>query len=198
MNDIRKDDEKAYLLYQKAVELDPDHANNIGNYATFLTTKLKDFDKAEELYQKAIALAPNHISNLANYSYLLITHKTAKAAQLVHQYTQRIIKTNKSEPTQDLAEAILYAYLGYELFPTTIKSNPLPRLKSIIKIGFERGSWSFEHMFEVVLPDFSNEKQKFYRALGDAILDGAKVSELETFDEWTDCQEIDVFADFEE
>lgn len=195
---IRKNYNKAEEFFRKSIELDPNHAGITGCYADLLSTIREDYDKAEALYQKAIELDPNDANCLANYSYLLTTHKTAKAAQLVNQNTQHIIKTTKPEPTQALAEALLYACLTYELFPETIKTNPLPRLKSLINIGFERGDWNFEHLFDAVLPDLNDEKQKFYRALGDAILDESNVKLLENFTEWKDCEKIDVFADIED
>lgn len=205
LNNVRKDYDKADEVYQKATTLDIDDTTDIheyvaiiNNYASFLQTIRKDYKKAEALYKKSIELDANDKNSLANYSCLLITHKTAATARLVNQYTQNIIKITEPEPTQALAEALLYTCLGYELFSETIKSTPLPRLKNLINIGFERGDWSFEHMFDVVLPDLSDKKQNFYRSLGNAILDETKVHLLKNFTEWKDCEEIDVFADFED
>lgn len=197
VDDIRKDYNKAEELYQKAIELDPNDSNNNSLYAIFLHTIRKEYDKAETLYQKAIELDPSEPNNLANYFCLLTTQKAAQASQQANQFIKRIIKITRPKPMQVLAEALLYSCLGYELFPEIVKIPALPRLKNLIKVGFERGEWSFEYLFDVVLPDLSDEKQKFYRALGDAILDEQKVSDLEKFRAWTDCEEVDFFADFD-
>lgn len=194
----QKDYDKTEALYRKAIEINKKDDNLIENYAIFLDYIRKDYDTAKALYQKSIELKSVNANIFANYSCLLIKQKNIENIKSVYQYTQHIIKTTKPQPTQALAEALLYTYLGYELFSEAIEPNPLPRLKNLISIGFERVDWNFEHMFEIVLPDLGNEKQNFYRALGDAILDETKVSELEKFSEWRDCQEIDVFADFEE
>lgn len=198
LEERRNDYNKAEAHHKKAIELDSNNEHNVSNYAIFLHTIRKDYKKAETFYQRAIELAPNDANNLANYSCLLITNKSVKNAKLANQYAQHIIKATKPEPTQALAEALLYAYLGYELYPKTIKTSLLPRLKKLIQIGFERGDWSFENLFDAVLPHFHDEKQNFIRALGGAILDENKINELENFTEWKDCEEMDVFADFED
>ena len=41
-----RDYDKAEEYYQRAIEADPKHANNLGNYATFLWKHRQDYDKA--------------------------------------------------------------------------------------------------------------------------------------------------------
>lgn len=194
---IRKDYDKAEKLYQKAVELAPNNSTIIGNYATFLQSVRKEYKKADDLYKKSVELDPDNLNALANYSSILITQKTEKCAQSVYLNTLHIIKTIKPERTQTLAESLFYSILANELFPEVIGTNFLPQLKNLIKGGFERSDWCFKFTLGAVLSDFTADKQNFYRALSEAILDEAKVSELEQFEEWRNCTEIDVFTAFD-
>jgi Tfp pilus assembly protein PilF len=50
---------------------DPNHANNLGNYAVFLQNKRQNFDRAEEFYKRAIEADPNHANALRNYASFL-------------------------------------------------------------------------------------------------------------------------------
>jgi tetratricopeptide (TPR) repeat protein len=67
----RKDDARAEEYYLKALAADPNHANNLGNYASFLKNQRKDDARAEEYYLKAIAAEPNHANTLGNYASFL-------------------------------------------------------------------------------------------------------------------------------
>ena len=71
----RKDYDKAEEYYRRAVEADPNHANNLGNYATFLKNQRKDYDKAEEYYRRAVEADPKHATNLGNYANFMRSAK---------------------------------------------------------------------------------------------------------------------------
>ena len=68
---VRGDHDQAEQMYQRALAADPDHANNLGNYAIFLTTVRGDHDQAEQMYQRALAADPEHANNLGNYANFL-------------------------------------------------------------------------------------------------------------------------------
>ena len=53
------------------MELDPNSANKIGNYARFLTNIRKKYDQAEEYYKKAIKLDSNNVNNIGSYALFL-------------------------------------------------------------------------------------------------------------------------------
>ncbi len=61
----------AEQYYEKAIELAPDNASILGNYALFLKKIRKDYDKAEEYYKKALEIDPKHANNLANYALFI-------------------------------------------------------------------------------------------------------------------------------
>lgn len=59
---------------EKAVALDPLHANNHCNFGLFLSEEKNNFEVAEKMYQKALYIAPKHCNSLYNYAVMLDTH----------------------------------------------------------------------------------------------------------------------------
>ncbi|MCH8070142.1 MAG: tetratricopeptide repeat protein, partial [Candidatus Marinimicrobia bacterium] len=55
LSGIRKEYDKAEELYKKAIELDPDSANKIGNYAKHLIAR-REIEDAKSTIQKAFEL----------------------------------------------------------------------------------------------------------------------------------------------
>ncbi len=72
---------KAFEQYEKALKIIPDHANNLSNYGTALTSlaKLKNdenlFNKAFEQYEKALEINPYETYNFACYYFQLKTRR---------------------------------------------------------------------------------------------------------------------------
>lgn len=97
-------------------------------------------------------------------------------------------------PSQAVAEALLYDCLRSELM-TGSAGAMLARLKGVLAMGYERGSWDFSAMFDVVLPKLEPAKQAFYSALGAAILDADRIGELDSFEVWRATIAADPFAD---
>ena len=65
------DPASALMLYEEAVEADPEQPGILGNYAVFLARDRKDFDRAEAIYERALAADPDHANNLGNYALFL-------------------------------------------------------------------------------------------------------------------------------
>ena len=76
---MRGEHDRAEDLYERAIAADPDNANNLGNYATFLTDVRGEHDRAEDLYEQAIAADPDKANNLGNYATFL--HRRARRAR---------------------------------------------------------------------------------------------------------------------
>ena len=68
-------------MNKKALELNPNHANNNGNYAIYLHTVAKDYKKAEKYYKKALALDSHHINNVKNYELFLLDKENKKKSR---------------------------------------------------------------------------------------------------------------------
>ncbi len=191
----RKDYDAAEALYKKALDLDPSHANNTGNYASFLVNPRKDYDAAEALYKKALALDPSDANTVTNYASLLLIRGDSSSLAMSESLIQRAITLWAGAPSQALAEALLYGSLLHEL----LKASPdtiLARLKALLAMDYPRDNWDFSAVFEAVLPKIEPENVALYRALGVAILDGAKVSALDAFERWRRIDPTDPFQDF--
>lgn len=67
----RKEWDEAEALYRRAIEVDPNHATNLGNYALLLTDVRNAYDEAEALYRRAIEAGPKDANNLGNYANFL-------------------------------------------------------------------------------------------------------------------------------
>ncbi len=193
--DQRKDYDAAEALYKKALELDPSHANNTGNYASFLANPRKDYNAAEALYKKALELDPSNANNTGNYASLLLIRGDSSSLAMSESLIQHVITLSAGAPSQALAEALLDGSLLHEL----LKASPdtiLARLKVLLAMDYPRGNWDFSAVFEAVLPKIEPENVALYRALGVAILDGAKVSALDAFERWRRIDPTDPFQDF--
>jgi tetratricopeptide (TPR) repeat protein len=53
------------------LSIDPENANNTGNYALFLENTRKNYDEAEKYYLKALSINPEHGNNNGNYALFL-------------------------------------------------------------------------------------------------------------------------------
>ena len=84
--------DEAEKYYLNAIEADPKHANNLGNYATFLWKHRQDYDKAEEYYQRAIEADPKHVNTLGNYANFLWKHR--QDYDKAEEYYQRAIEAD--------------------------------------------------------------------------------------------------------
>lgn len=81
------------------------------------------------------------------------------------------------------AEVLLYLALIARL-DGGAASQPLGCLKSVVTAGYGRISWSFAALFASVLPRIPEAERALFEAVGAAVLDPAKVTELERFPEW--------------
>ncbi|MEM9023717.1 MAG: hypothetical protein AAGB22_08240, partial [Bacteroidota bacterium] len=69
--DFRDDADQAEVYYKRAIEADPNQANNLGNYAIFLKVIRQDFDQAEEYYRRATENDPNNAERIGSYAFFL-------------------------------------------------------------------------------------------------------------------------------
>lgn len=144
------------------------------------------------MYKKALELDPNNANYSANFASLLLSKGEAAAIQQVEPLVRKVISLAAGEPSQAVAEALLYGCLSSELSSGT-SGNGLGGLKNVLSRGFERGSWDFSAVFESVLPKIAPERQDMYRAIGDAILNPDKLPALEECSLWRDTPATDPF-----
>lgn len=73
-NQLKKHDESD-AAYDKSLELNPNNAGVLNNYAYFLSLRNKNLEKAEEMSKKANALQPNSSSFQDTYGWILYQMK---------------------------------------------------------------------------------------------------------------------------
>ncbi|KAF3795589.1 hypothetical protein EJ110_NYTH00202 [Nymphaea thermarum] len=84
--DIEPDDPTTYfrtqLVYQKAIEENPDNPLLLSNYAQFLYVVVHDHDRAEEYFQRAVRAQPPDAEALSRYAnFLWLARKDITAAE---------------------------------------------------------------------------------------------------------------------
>jgi tetratricopeptide (TPR) repeat protein/cellulose biosynthesis protein BcsQ len=103
--------DKAEEFYKRTIEVDPKNANNLMDYANFLSAVRKDHDKAADLYKHAVRADPNAnvLRNYANFlSDIRKDHDTAET------FFKRAIEAN---PTH------AYNLGDYAIFLSKIRGN---------------------------------------------------------------------------
>ena len=84
--------EAAELFYQRAVQVNPKHANNLGNYADFLEHRRGELDAAESFYRRAIEADPENATNLGNFA-LFVKNRRADL-ELAEALFNRAVKAD--------------------------------------------------------------------------------------------------------
>ena len=188
--DQRKDYARAEEYYLKSLAADPNRAITLGNYANFLKTHGKDDAQAEEYYLKALAIDPKHANNLCNYVQFLIgCGRFAEATPLVHRAWAQLLDLSEMG-VQEVAFSrwLLTVLAGMDGQPV------LGRLKTVLQVGNYRAPWNFDAMLAACLPKLTEEQGKLARKLAAAILDKAKVAELDDEPSWRLVQPIPLNA----
>ncbi|KGO04766.1 tetratricopeptide repeat protein, partial [Porphyromonas gulae] len=99
--------------YKQALEVDPNHANTLGNYAVFLNDIRHDYDQAEAYYKRALEVDPKSANKLGNYAHFLITCRGdfKRADSLIRQAFESADNNEGMKPL--LAELWFYRYAHY-------------------------------------------------------------------------------------
>ncbi len=106
-------------LYQRAVQIDETHPNNMCNYGLFLSEEKHDYKKAEEMYIKVLAILPDHTNTLYNYGVMLDSHLNRKE-EAESMYRDAV----KSSPRQPFALYNLAVLLEERLNTMTVSNDP--------------------------------------------------------------------------
>jgi Tfp pilus assembly protein PilF len=96
-----------YKLFKEALEHDPTHSTNIGNYALFVhKSKSGAVQVADELFQRAIQAHAVQPRNLANYATFL--WKTHAEPLRIEQYFERAVDADPA------SASALVQYAAYQ------------------------------------------------------------------------------------
>jgi tetratricopeptide (TPR) repeat protein len=178
---VRKDYDEAERLYRRVLELDPNEGSITGNYANFVYEVRKDYDEAERLYRRALELEPNHPIITGNFAQFLSgIGRLDEAYELAVRACQLLAKAPSGSNTAEVA------FTRWLLDRASARngSPALGRLKTVLRVGFERSRGSFDHLLATLLPSCPEDERVLGQKLADAILDETKVGALETEPLW--------------
>ena len=111
--------DKIDKLYQRAVQIDQTHPNNMCNYGLFLSEERHDYKTAEEMYIKVLAILPDHSNTLYNYGVMLDSHLNRKE-EAETMYRRAV----KASPRQPFALYNLAVLLEERLNIMTVLNDP--------------------------------------------------------------------------
>jgi len=94
---VRKDVEKATLLYEEVLKIDPKHCMALGNLA-MLKHQIGQFEESYTLYEKSISLYPNHATVLASFANLIKIWK--KDYVRSKQFFEKAIHASSQDDTE--------------------------------------------------------------------------------------------------
>ncbi len=76
-----KDYEKSDKEFDKALELDPNNAGILNNYAYYLSLRKQNLEKAERLSKHSLELTPNNVSYIDTYGWILYQEQKYEEAK---------------------------------------------------------------------------------------------------------------------
>ena len=186
MYKVHKDHDEAERLFRRALELDPGNARHTGNLAAFIADIRKNHDEGERLYRRALELDPEHAANTSNFAELLLVRGRFDECKQVLRRAWSLARDDEG--------LVPGAVLLYWCLVTRAEDRDdapgLGRLKALLQAGFVRMTGSFADMLAAVEPRLSADDKRLYPALAEAILDDAKVCELDQFGRWTEIEPI--------
>jgi tetratricopeptide (TPR) repeat protein len=120
-NDIKE----AQNLYNKILEIDPNHSQALNNIAVIFT-KLKDYQKAKDCFEKAIKINPNYADAHYNLGNIF---KSLRESQKAKDCYEKVIEINPNYSSAHYNLGVIYQGLGEnqkakECFEKAIEINP--------------------------------------------------------------------------
>ncbi|WP_315218009.1 tetratricopeptide repeat protein, partial [Actinomyces dentalis] len=202
--------DQAEAMFGRAIDADPNHANNLGSYAIFLKNVRREYDQAEAMFGRAIDADPNHADNLGNYAIFLknVRHEydQAKAmyeraieanpnhANTLGNYSQLLFATGRDKtaialvtralPLASTDEKPLVAECRFYLFAHSPehRRESGENLRDLLAAGVTTGSWSFEPNLERLRRE-KDPRYDLVRDVADALSSG-DTQTLESRGEW--------------
>lgn len=119
----------AFLAYDNALQLEPDNALTLNNYAYFITLHGTDLDKARRLSETAILLERDNPTYLDTYAWILYQQKDYEKA--LEQQKEAI---TIAEEHPDYISAELYDHLGDIYFRMNQPEDALQAWKKALEL----------------------------------------------------------------
>lgn len=149
-------------------------ADDLGNYANFLTDVRGDHDGAERLYKRALELQPDHANNLGNYAEFLFVRGRGDEAV---EYLGKAFAAVQGKPS--VVPLHFYACaLSRHRYPSS-----LSELKALLKEGARQSGNDLDAVVRFIR-ESGDEHADFIAALADVVSDKAEIATLEKFAPW--------------
>ena len=175
----RKEMDEAEKFFKRAIEADPNHANNLGNYAGFLKNERKEMDEAEKFFKRAIEADPNGANHLGNYAgYLLALGNVKDGLAAVRR---AMSSTDLNQNVVLLTELHFYRLAHGSAKDRT---DALDSLRELIEAGVRSPGWDFAGNIRQAQAT-GHPHVPFLEAVASVVTDRADPSTLDSFDEWT-------------
>ena len=173
LTDVRDNHDEAEKYYKRAIEADPNNANNLGNYANFLHNVRGNHDEAEKYYKQAIEADQNHANNLGNYAVFLTdvrgNHDEAEKyykraleadpnnASNLGNYAEFLLRHDPDHAAEYVARAIaagdettdlVLSVAQYLVTVTEQRQTILRRIRNLIENGITHSRWKFDELLQ--------------------------------------------------
>ena len=197
-------------MFGRAIDADPNNANNLGNYATFMWTIRHDYDQAEAMFGRAIDADPTDADILGSYAIFLtdVRHDHDRAQDMYDRaieanpnnannlgnYSQLLFATGRDKtaialvtralPLAGTDEKPLVAECRFYLFAHSPehRRESGENLRNLLAAGVTTGSWSFEPNLERLRRE-KDPRYDLVRDVADALSSG-DTQTLESRGEW--------------
>ncbi len=135
----------AAALYERVLEVAPEDADLLGNYALFLKNHRGDLDAAEAMYERALAADPKHANTLGNYARLcLARNRLGEGMALVDRALA--LRSSSDSPYALDAELWMYVLCCGSL---DRHARALEQLRTLVLTHTIRtGDWGFSGVIE--------------------------------------------------
>ena len=162
-------------MYERAITADPNHADNLGNYAIFLETIHCDFNQVEVLFERVIEADPTNAHDLGNYSQFLFAIGRDEVAVILA--TQALSLASPDEkPLVAKCRFYLFAHSPEH------RRESGEDLRNLLAAEVTTGSWSFEPNLERLRRE-KDPRYDLVRDVADALRSG-DARTLEARGEW--------------
>lgn len=118
--------QKAFTMFDKVLELNPDDSFVLNNYAYFLALRNENLSKAEQMSSKAVSLEPNSATFLDTYAWVLYKRGDFSMAKY---YIKSAIEKSENP------SAVLYDHYGDILYHNGEIKKALEMWKKALEIG---------------------------------------------------------------
>jgi len=168
-----RDEAEAEAMFKRAIEADPKHANNLGNYANFLKQQGRH-DEAEAMFKRAIEADPKHANHLGNYAQILLAQRKMEGKEML----RKALELNPSEPE-------LQVELQFYRFAHMLDEcdSALVELKPLLLDNVRSKGWNLAPNVKRAIED-GHPNPELLQALADVISEDAPLDGLDKFTDW--------------